>query len=294
MEDSEMDLSERVAAVVGQEVVALADLPGAGGYTPALRRIAALADGSTVFVKAAVDDATTEWIRAERAAYEALGDRSFLPAFVGGDEGLLVLEDLRHGHWPPPWRPGDIDRVFSMLDDLAATTAAKEVPTLNDARGDLLAAWWAVAQDPDPLSRLGVSTPQWLVAATPVLAAVAEEARLDGDSIVHYDVRSDNLCLLEGRTVLVDWNLLCRGNAEIDRVFFAQTVTMEGGPEPWDLLPGADPALVATVAGFLAERAPGPPIPTAPRVRQVQLAQLQICLRWAARVLDLPTPTPLG
>lgn len=107
---------------------------------------------------------------------------------------------------------------------------------------------------------------------------------------MHFDVRSDNLCLLDDRTVLLDWNMLCCGNPEIDQVFFAQTITMEGGPAPWELLPRADPALVAVVAGFFADRAPGPPIPAAPRIRPLQLAQLRACLPWAARVLGLPTP----
>jgi hypothetical protein len=285
-----VDLSERVSVVAGQDVVALVEISDAGGYTPALRRIATLADGSTVFVKAAVDAATAAWIQAERTAYEALGDRHFLPAYLGGDEGLLILEDLRQGRWPPPWRPGEIDRVFALLDDLAAATAPTGVPSLNDARGDLVGLWSAITENPQPLLSLGVCTSDWLHTAAPVLAAAAAKADLHGDSIVHYDVRSDNLCLLEDRTLLVDWNLLCRGNPEIDQVFFAQTITMEGGPAPWELLPNADPALVATVAAFFADRAPGPPIPAAPRVRQVQLTQLRVCLPWAARLLDLRPP----
>ena len=65
-----MELAERVEAIVGQRVVALDEIPGAGGYTPALRRIATLADGDTVFVKAAVSDLTAGWLQAERRAYE--------------------------------------------------------------------------------------------------------------------------------------------------------------------------------------------------------------------------------
>ncbi len=88
--------------------------------------------------------------------------------------------------------------------------------------------------------------------------------------------------------VLVDWNLLCRGNAQIDRAFFVQTITVEGGPPPWELMPEADPGIVSVAAGFFADRAPAPPLPKAPRVRDVQLAQLRVCLPWAARVLGLP------
>ncbi|MEN3274123.1 MAG: hypothetical protein V7636_2884 [Actinomycetota bacterium] len=37
-----MELRERVEAIVGQRVVALDEIPGTGGYTPALRRVATL------------------------------------------------------------------------------------------------------------------------------------------------------------------------------------------------------------------------------------------------------------
>ncbi len=286
-----MELSERVGAVTGQDVIALTEIPGAGGYTPALRRIATLADGSTVFVKAAVDGMTAAWVQAENTAYRALGPRSFLPAYFGGDDTVLVLEDLRGAHWPPPWRPNDVDCVFALLDELAALVPPPGTPLLNDSRGDLVGLWSAVGSNPEPLLALGLCSEAWLRDARPVLAAAALSAQLDGTSTIHYDVRSDNLCVVEGRAVLVDWNLLSQGNGEFDRIAFAQTITMEGGAAPWDLLPDADAALVAVVAGFFADRAPGPPIPTAPRVRQVQLAQLRVCLPWAARVLDLPPPT---
>jgi hypothetical protein len=283
-----VDLRQRVAGITGQPVTGLRDLPGAGGYTPALRRIATLLDGTTVFVKAAVDEPTASWIRAEEAAYEALGGGSFMPAYVGGDDETLVLEDLRHGRWPPPWQDGDLDRVFSMLDDLSSIIVPSWAPTIEAVHGDLGHLWEAVAAHPDALLRTGVCSPSWLDAALPTLAAAASEPFLDGDGVVHFDARSDNLCLLHDRTVLVDWNLLCRGNPLVDHLFFAQTVTMDGGPPPWELLPDADPAGVAIIAGFFADRGPGPPIPTAPGVRPAQLAQLRICLRWAARALGLP------
>jgi hypothetical protein len=44
------------------------------------------------------------------------------------------------------------------------------------------------------------------------------------------------------------------------------------------------------MSGFFAARAGLPPIPTAPHVREVQLAQLRTALPWAARALGLPPP----
>lgn len=286
-----VNLAERVESIVGQPVIALDEMATAGGYSPALRLIATLADGSTVFVKGAVDDLTSQWVRAERGAYEAFAGVPFMPKLVGADDGALVLEDLRHGRWPPPWRVGDIDAVLALLDDMASTTAPDWAPALNDVRGDLGGLWEVVGAEPGGLLELGVCSADWLRQVQPVLAEAARSAPLDGQSVVHFDVRSDNVCITEGRALLVDWNLLCRGNGPVDRAFFAQTLTTEGQGLPWDLLPEADPCIVAVVAGFFADRAPGPPLPNAPRVRPVQLAQLRISLPWAARVLGLPEPS---
>lgn len=291
------ELAERVERLTGLPVTAFASIPGAGGYTQALRKIATLADGSTVFVKAAVDADTSRWMQAECAAYQALAGLSFMAGYIGGDDQVLVLEDLRHGRWPPPWGRQDVDRVLATLEVVGSVGAPPSAPAFGDATkvaggrvGDLHLLWHRVGEDPEPLLRLGVCSAQWLDNSVDVLALAAAEAQLAGESVVHFDVRSDNLCLLPDRVVLVDWNLLCRGNPAIDAVFFAQTVTMEGGPNPWELLPEVDPRLVAVAAGFFADRAPGPPLPHAPSVREMQLAQLRVCLTWVARAFDLSCP----
>jgi hypothetical protein len=286
-----MDLAERVAAIVGRPVVSIAEIPGAGGYTPALRRIATLADGTTMFVKAAVDDMTRGWLESEARSYAALAGAPFVPGYVGAADGVLVLEDLRHGHWPPPWRPGDIDRAFEMLDELAATPPPPAARDLEAVAGPMLRNWAIVAADPAPFLGLGLCSAGWLDDALPVLVE-ADATALAGDALVHFDVRSDNLCLLEDRVVLVDWNHMARGEPSFDGICLAQGITGEGGPLPEHLVPDAQPGIVAMIAGYFAERAPQPVIPTAPRVRIIQLEQLRVTLPWAARLLGLPPPTP--
>ena len=66
---------------------------------------------------------------------------------------------------------------------------------------------------------------------------------------------------------------------------------MEGGGTVDELLPDADPAIVAWLAGFFASRAGLPPPAGAPKVRGFQRAQLDVVLPWACRLLDLPPPT---
>lgn len=277
---------ERLAGLVGRGVDRIEPIVG-GGYTPALRLRAHLDDGSTVFVKVATNDVTAEMMALEVAAYERLGRQPFLPERVAADDGVLVLEDLSHGRWPPPWEHGDIDRVRTALETVAATRV-DGLPRLGDALGDLLPLWQGM--DLDAVASVGVDR-AWLEEVRPVLVDAASAAQLDGDDLVHVDLRSDNLCLLPDRVVLVDWNNAAVGNAAFDPVAWAPSLHLESGPAPWELLPDADPGLVAVLTGYFADRAPQPPIPDAPRVRPFQLAQLRVCLRWVSRLLGLP-PEP--
>lgn len=282
-----MDLAARVAAIVGQPVVAIDDIDGAGGYTPALRRIATLADGSTVFVKAAVNELTAGWLAKERHSYESLGPRPFLPRYVGCDGGVLVLEDLRRGYWPPPWREGDVDRVVDGLAALAAQAPPADADDLDAAARGMLTRWSSVAESPEAFLALGLCTREWFDRSIDTIVEAEADGTLDGDSLVHFDMRSDNLCLVDDRLVVVDWNGTARGRADFDLHCLAQSVHAEGGPPPEVLVPNADPSLVAMLTGYFAFYAPQAPIPDAPRVRQIQLVQLRVCLPWMTRLLRL-------
>jgi hypothetical protein len=64
-------------------------------------------------------------------------------------------------------------------------------------------------------------------------------------------------------------------------------VSLEGGPSPAELMPDAGD-LTAVVSGFFAPIAGLQPPEGAPKVRAVQLAQLEVALPWAVDVLGLP------
>lgn len=146
-----------------------------------------------------------------------------------------------------------------------------------------------MAADPAPLLSVGLCSSGWLDRALPVLLEAAAQASLDGDALLHMDVRSDNLCLRGDRALLLDWNLAAAGNPDVDVAFWLPSLHAGGGPPPEDVAT-VPPALAAFVAGFFACRAGLPDIPVAPRVRHVQRVQLAPALPWAARLLDLPAP----
>lgn len=266
-----------------------ARLPVFGGYTPAERFRAVLASGESVFVKRAVDDDTARWLRTEARVYRDLAGAPFLArcrVFEDGPRPTLVLEDLGHGYWPGGWRTGDVDRVRATLDRIAETTPPAWVPACNPTH---MNGWWRVAEDPAPFLRLGLCTPAWLGRHLPRLVD-AETPWPEPLVLAHCDTRSDNLCLLPDRVVVVDWNWVCRAPIGFDRAFWSASLQAEGGPTPEDVAPPA-PMWAARVSGFFAYRAGLPDLPHAPRVRHIQRVQLEVALPWVARALGLPAPT---
>lgn len=250
-----------------------------------------LGDGRTVFVKQALSEEASEWLRTERRVYESV-QRPFLPLYFGAsDESetvLLVLEDLSDAVWPPPWTAARIEAVQTTLAALHETRPPAGIPQLEPVREHVV-GWGNVARDPVPLLATSLCSATWLEEALPVLARASAEARLDGKELLHLDVRSDNVCFIERGAVLVDWNLAHQGNGDFDIAFWLPSLELEGGPKPWQVLSDAG-ALAAAVAGFFASRAGLPPPPGAPTVRDFQEAQAEVALRWAARELELPPP----
>ena len=108
--------------------------------------------------------------------------------------------------------------------------------------------WPAVAADPEPFLGLGLVSREWLDTVLPFLLAAASDTPLDGGSLLHCDVRSDNLCIRHGRAVLVDWNHARVGNPALDLAFWLPSMTLEGGPSPEVF--GVD-EFAAFVAGLL-------------------------------------------
>ncbi|HSP73874.1 MAG TPA: hypothetical protein VLN26_15985 [Gaiellaceae bacterium] len=261
--------------------------------SPNERWLVRLADGRTAFAKAGFDEQSAEWIRAEQRVYAAV-EGSFMPRLLGFEDGerpVLVIEDLSEAVWPPPWTPELVEAAKRALAELAATPPPAGLPAIGQDR-ELADGWERVAADPEPFLSLGLCSRAWLDAALPTLRDATAAAPLAGDALLHVDVRSDNLCLRDGRVLLVDWNQAAVGNALVDAVFFAPSLAMEGGPPPEEIVPpGAAPGLVALLAGFFACRAGLPSPDWGPHLRLLQRGQLEVGLPWAARELSLPAPS---
>jgi phosphotransferase family enzyme len=261
--------------------------PVYGGYTPAARYVGA-AGSERCFLKVATNAITRDMLRREARAYGLItGD--FIPDFIGWDDDaeapLLLIEDLSDAVWPPPWTPALIEQVREAI--AAMHRQSVELPGVAETEADVFGGWSMVAENPQPFLGLGLVSSVWLDASLPALLAAEQACELEGEALTHFDLRSDNICITPAGPKFVDWAEACRGNPVADLGAWLPSLEAEGGPPPETLLPGR-PEVAAWISGYFAARAGRPIIPTAPRVRSVQRAQLTTALPWAQRALGLP------
>ena len=312
------EVRERVDAALGSEVRRAMRIWGGYGPTPTFRLL--LANGERAFFKAA-GPADSDFSRAailrEMRVYRALATviSPWAPAVLGSSETddwrILLLEDLGPKS-VPPWTRSQARGVFRAYADFHRSTFGAALPHWIAAPGRYLAresGLWDELAEADTLDLVAAlagdrenEARRWLEQAAPSLAAAARCLAQSGppQALLHGDTRSDNLRWRHGRLRLFDWPHLGAGAAEFDLAAFAQSVTLEGGPQPEQLVawygerapvrPEVLDAAVAAIAAFFADLCWREEIPGLPRLRAFQRAQFRVTLAWAARRLDLETP----
>jgi len=272
-----------------------------GGFSPGLAARVRCADGDRYFIKAGTSDLNPYSVSLHRREAQVLtemdrfiGDRRLpVPRLratveVGSWFGL-VLDDVA-GYLPvTPWQNEDLQTVIAMLEGLSAalTPAPIAVPPIADQYDSSLSGWRTLAgtcmvDTLDPWSRAHLDE----------LAALEETWAVysDGETLLHTDVRQDNILLTDTGATLVDWAHACRGPAFVEVVLFAPSVAIQGGPQPAELLamsaagrradPHALTAIVCALAGYFTENSLRPAPPGLPSARSFQAAQGEIARCW--------------
>ena len=279
------ELDERIERALGSPPIRYEKR--AGGYSTADRYAVTLADGRRAFVKSSDAENMAGWLRREHEVYASL-EGGFIPSLLGWDDDgvrpLLAIEDLSDADWTPHWDDARVGAVRDALRKLAVSPPPPNTRSVRELFPDLHDRWRIVERDPAPFLSLGLRDREWLDRSLPHILAVVDADPAGGDELCHFDVRSDNLCVRDGRAILVDWNWLAIGSARVDVAAWLPSVRVEGGPEPWEVLADAG-AEAAFVAGVWAAVAGLPPPETAPHVRAVQRRQLAVALDWIDRDL---------
>jgi aminoglycoside phosphotransferase (APT) family kinase protein len=297
-------LTASIEQIIGSQVVKARTQPG--GFSPGVASRLHCADGTRWFVKAVSAEANPDTPGIHRR--EARNLRALDPFAVADNLPIarlrgvveqdpwiaLILDDVEGRNPGMPWRPDELARVLAAVDMLsdALTPAPIAVPDVGDKDADEFKGWRELAEagGDDRLDR-------WSRDHLGMLAELEQTwgAHAAGDTLLHTDLRADNMLLTGDRVVIVDWPYTCRGAAFVDVVLLAPSVAMQGGPEPAELAAvtragrSADrhamTAMVCALAGYFTERSLRPPPPGIPTVRAFQAAQGEIARRWLADLL---------
>ena len=276
------------------------------GFSPGVAARVRLADGRGMFVKA-----IGPWPNAESPAMHRREGRivSALPPNVpvprlrwSHDEGeggwvLLVFEQVDGRHPAQPWRLAELDRVLEGLAQLAerlspSPLSVQDVGSASEIVATRICGWQHLCgAAPEELLQLDTWSRQHLDRLAD-LEAQAPSA-VAGDTLLHFDVRADNVLLESERVWFFDWPHACVGAAWFDVVGFAPSVTMQGGPPPEEVFAQyrgsavADPQAVtrglAAVAGYFTRQSLQPAPAGLPTLRAFQAAQGVVARRWLAR-----------
>ncbi|WP_374455863.1 phosphotransferase family protein [Nocardioides sp.] len=264
------------------------------GFTPGFASVLVCEDGSRHFVKAASVKAQRPFADSYREEARKL---AALPTAVPAPRLLWHLDDdwvvlgieyvaARTPH--RPWQDEDLDAVLDALEQAAdALTPPPEGLDLDSAEDDfasLVDGWTALREsraDLDPAH----------LAETEALARRYAEV-VGGDTVMHTDVRSDNVLIdPDGRALLCDWNWPVRGAAwfdsfaaligprgegiDVDAVIADRRLLREVTPEALDII-------LALYVGYFLTQAELPVPPTSPHLRDHQRWQGEVCWQWLA------------
>ncbi len=235
------------AGLGGGEPDAVRDLPG--GFSPGATSILDWPERA-VFVKAVGPELNPDspgMHRREAVVSAALPRSSRLPRLVDTyDDGdwVALAFDAVDGRPPRhPWVEDElgavVDALSAMHDELTPSPAPSLEPLAVYERRNF-GGWAVLAAEDQSYPGLG----PWAQAHLAELAELESDwaAACEGATLVHGDVRSDNVLLTGDGVVFVDWPHGAVGNPAFDLVCWAPSVVLEGGPVPEELLSRHEPS----------------------------------------------------
>ncbi|HEY0237873.1 MAG TPA: phosphotransferase, partial [Friedmanniella sp.] len=296
--DLPLGVRSAVEEILGSAVVEAVSQPG--GFSPGSADRVRTVDGRRAFVKAvgrSLNEHSPGLHRREIVVSEAMTPSPAVPELLGSWDGwaddgewvVLVLGDVEGRHPRLPWEPAELEAVRAALESVARLPLTGGLAGLTGTGAGFavdFAGWHRLRADPGP------GLDPWCATNLDRLTVTADrgEAALEGDQLVHGDVRADNLLVRpDGSVVVVDWPWATRGAAWFDRLALLVNVGLNDADAPLeDLLArwlpdvSADDvdAALAGLAAYFADIARRPDPPGLPTVRAFQRAQGEVVVRW--------------
>lgn len=294
------DVRRRLEARLGSAVVEARTQ--AGGFSPGVASRLLLADGRRLFVKAvgpAPNPHTAGMHRREGEVAARLPRATPAPRlhWIDDEDGWVALcfDDVDGRQPALPWRDGELRRVLDMvvsLSDVLTPSPISATPFAHELESSFDCFRGLAAGNADVSPEALHQVEPWVLRNLDRLALLEgswQEAAA-GASLLHSDLRADNLLLTEDRVVVVDWPHVSVGAPWIDLLGMLPSIAMQGGPEPADVFDahpvarGAEPdavdAVLCALAGYFAVNALRAAPPGLPTLRPFQQAQGEQAVRW--------------
>ena len=275
-----------------------------GGFSPGVAARLRLQDGRGCFVKAVCSDPNPHsptMHRREAQVAAALPAAVPTPRFLfvhdDGEWVALAFEDIDGRAPATPWRTDELRVVLEAVAQMALslTPSPISLPSMAETHDDTFRGWRRLAASVEAGEDDGSGLDSWTREHLDQLADFETRWAVSskGETLVHCDLRADNILMADGRVLVVDWPHAAIGAAWIDLVFFLPSVAMQRGPMPWivfdshPVAQGVDPdrvtAVLAAVAGFFIAQSRQPAPPGLPTLRRFQLEQGLPALEWLKR-----------
>ncbi len=303
--DIPQTIRDRIEAQLGTKVVNTETQ--SGGFSPGVAARLYTEDQQCVFLKAIgteLNPTAVNFHRREANINAQLPENSFAPKLLWSDDDaedtewvVLLFENVEGSNPQTPWLESDLQRVMQAMSQLSevltpSPISADLIPSASDFFAARIYGWQKIkAGDPKYFEQLDNWSKRHLDALCE-LEKKAPEA-VAGHTLIHFDVRADNIVMTDEAIWFVDWPHACIGAEWLDVILFAPSVAMQGGLLPEDLRllhpacreanPNAITAAVVSMAGMLTFNGLLPPPPGLPTLREFQAAQGKVACEWIAQ-----------
>ncbi|WP_433662589.1 phosphotransferase [Nocardia sp. CA-128927] len=268
-----------------------------GGFSHGMAARLVLSNNTTAFVKAIpTDDELVPMYRAEAHTSAQLPAQVPSPQLQSTFEThgwfVAAFDDV-DGRHPNLDQPQELAAVLTTVEQLAIVLTPNPIPdapTIADAYGPELICWQQFAEHGPP-----ADLDEWSLRNLDRLAELESTwgERAVGETLLHTDLRPDNMLLRpDGTVVVVDWAWPCRGAAWIDLVSLAPSIAASGiDPNPilevHPVTRGTDPAAIdaflCALVGYWERHSRRPPPPRSPKLRNYQACSAHVAREWLNR-----------
>lgn len=305
--DMPQKIRDGVQAYIGAEIIRTETQ--SGGFSPGVADRIFTSDDRCFFLKALGTDINTTSVafhRKEIKINASFPENAFAPKMLwsvddADDTGwaALLFDNIAGVNPPIPWQSDDLRRVGQALQQLTETLTPSpiaSVPSASEYFTIRVHGWQKIK---DNYAANAQNLDDWSKRHLDTLCALERHApeAVAGDTLVHFDIRADNILITENEVWFVDWPHACTGTSWLDVVLFASSVAMQSDLSPEDLIrlqpavqtadPQAVTAAIVSLAGSLTLRALAPSPRGLPTLRKFQAALAQVTRQWVTQRTEL-------